>query len=42
MTHSERVLIGLAIVGSTAGGLALLVLWVILTQPLALVYALVP
>ena len=42
MTHLDKWLVGFGVVGGAAGCVAILVLWVILTRPLALLQAVVP
>jgi len=42
MTDLEKLLIGLAVVGGAAGCVATIILWTILTRPLALVQAVAP
>ena len=42
MTHAEKWLMAFGLVGGVAGCVATLVLWIILTRPLALVQAVTP
>jgi hypothetical protein len=42
VTHLDKWLVGCGVVGGAAGCVAILVLWMILTRPLALLQAVVP